>query len=482
MTSTTQDKALPDEFHSGLSDYDLGNYEEALHYFTLAADKNPTSGKIKYYLGLTRQGMLDYTKAEQAFSEAVRLNPSLGGAWAHLAEMFYRRGAHPEAGHALDKAAANHAREAYTAYIKGLVLMELGSYAEAITSLQQSQHMNPAFQQKATYAIAMVYSKQDNKHAAESAFKEAIAMDPKSAVGVYASFGLQFLHRPQKRLWHADIGYSVQYDDNVILNPGGTITSLLPSGQKDFTHILSLHAGYKPEMDGPFAIRTDATYYKSLHQQLSYMDVDAIGLSVTHSYTGKAGVFSLETRGDHFSVGRKHYMWNLAANPSFSIAFNNKHHGILNGSYQRKLFANQSLLPAAENRNAYNLALGYMHYIYTSNQQGYSGLGYTFDNDATAGVNWAYTGHRISAAAQLPLANKTGFRFNGDYYMQRYKNIHSVYGVIRRDNTLTLSPMLTYDLMKTTLHLQYTYMQASSNIRLYQYSRNIIDAGFEYNY
>ncbi len=464
----------------GREQYVQGNYEEAMQYLLRAEKAEPENAEVQYNLGLTYQGMLDYPTAEKSFARAGELDPSMGDAWSHLGEMLYRNGSHTKAKAVLERAAANGARPAYTAYITGLVQTELGEYDAAIASLNKSQELEPAFKQKAIYAIGMVYSKKKDKKAAEKAFREAIAINPKSAVGVYADFGLQYLNKPQKRLWHVDLGYRFLYDDNVILNPGGV--SALPTDQSDFKHVLNLHAGYKPEVKGAFDFRADASYYRSLHHKLSHMDVDGFGLSLTPSYITDPGTFSLEGRLDYYLVDGNRYLQNFSVFPSFGFDIGKSQHGILNAAVQKKNFFNQPLNIGAENRDATNYAAGYMHYVYTKGQQGYVGLGYAFDFENAKGGNWDYTGHRIIGSILYPFGKGIGFRFNGDYYLQKYRNIHTLFGVKRDDKTFTLSPMLTYDTRWVQLQLYYSHVQAKSSVGIYEYNRNIVGAGFEFSY
>lgn len=468
------------DLKQGREHYVLGNYEEALEHFLAAEKAEPENGEVQYNIGLTYQGMLDYTKAESSFARAVEIDPSMGDGWSHLGEMLYRNGRHTEAKAALENAEANGARPAYTAYIKGLVLTELGEYDAAIANLNKSQELEPGFRQKAIYAIGMVYSKKNDKKSAEKSFREAIAINPKSAVGVYADFGLQYLNKPQKRLWHVDLSYSFLYDDNVILNPGGI--SALPTDQNDFKHVLNLHAGYKPEVKGAFDFRADVSYYRSLHHKLSHMDVDGFGLSLTPSYITDPGTFSVEGRLDYYLVDGNRYLQNFSVYPSFGFDIGKSQHGILNGAVQKKNFFNQPLNIGAENRDAINYAAGYMHYVYTKGQQGYVGLGYAFDFENAKGGNWDYTGHRIIGSVLYPLGKGIGFRFNGDYYLQKYRNLHTIFGVKRDDKIFTLSPMVTYDTRWVQLQLHYSHIRATSNIGVYEYNRNIVGAGFEYRY
>jgi len=461
--------------------YDRGNFEEALAYLLKAVEADPENAVIHFHLGLTYQGMLRYPEAEASLARSVELDPSKGNTYAHLGEILYRLGKYPEARLALKEAEAKGDKPAYTAYMKGLVLTELADYPGAVEALQQAQELYPANRQKAAYAMGMAYSKQNDKQAAEKAFREAIAMDAGSPAGVFADLGLQSLNRPDKRPLHLDFGYGFHYDDNVILKPGPAVSAVFPSGQKDFAHVLAVHAGYAPESRGVFGIRADGTYYKSIHHKLSNMDVDGASLSLTPSLSGSEGTLSVEGKTEYYWVGRNRYLSTIGVYPDFSFSMGETHHGVLHAGYQSKQFMHGST-NIAEDRDAINSSGGYTHYIYNEDRNAYLSLDYTFDTDRARGDNWDDIGHQVSVSALYPFGNGFGLRFNGDYYRQNYRKIHTVFGQKRRDRIFTLAPVLTYDLKWANLLLQYTYVKAQSNLQVYRYSRNVVGMGFEYSY
>jgi len=475
---------LTGNFTQSIKHYQQGDYEEALALLLKVEKAEPENAQVHYYLGMTYQGMLKYPEAEASFAKSVELDPSQGNAYSHLGEILYRLNKYEEALGILNEAEAKGGRPAYIAYLKGLTLMELADYAGAIAALQRAQVLNSAYRQKATYALGMIYSKQQDKPAAEKAFMEAIAIDSESPAGVFASIGLQSLHRVrvEKRPLHLDFGYGLHYDDNVLLKPGGVSTGIFPAGEKDFTHVLSLHASYEPELSGSFGIQADATYYKSIHHKISRLDVDGIGISLTPGLTTGMGSFTLEGRADYYLVGRSHYLNILSLHPSFSFSMGSTHQGVLHAGYQNKNFF-EPVPSIAEDRDADNWSAGYTHYINSEDQRSYLALDYTIDRDSARGRNWDYIGSRFSISGQYSFGKNFGFRFNGDYYHQNYSHVHTVFGIARQDRTYSVAPILTYSLdWGATILLQYSHVLAQSNIRVYDYSRSITGVGFEYSY
>ncbi|KON46622.1 tetratricopeptide repeat protein [Mariprofundus ferrooxydans] len=463
--------------------YNKGDFEEALSQLRKLIADNPKSAPLYYQLGLTYQGMLRYPEAVTAFSRSAELDPSRGDVYTHLGEMLYRLGRYPEALTALESGASKGAQPAYTAYMKGLVLIELADYPAAIDALQQAQSLDPEFTQKVTYSIGVAYSRQKDPLAAEETFRNAIAMDAGSPAGVYSDLSLQqLLDKQAARPLHLDIAYGLHYDDNVVLKPGPTVSAVFPSGQRDFVHVLSMHAGYMPESGGTSGFRADGWYYKSIHNKLSAMDVDGASMSLTPYMKTGAGTLLVEGRTDYYWIGRKRYLNIIGINPSFSFSINATYHGIVHAGYQSKQFLQQPL-NIFEDRDAVNGSVGYTHYIYSDDKRAYLSVDYTFDTDNARGDNWDYLGHRLSLSALYFFNNDFTLRFNGEYYRQNYSNIHTVFGQKRRDSIFTLAPILRYNLThEAKLLLQYTHVQAHSNLRVYQYARNITGMGFEYAY
>ncbi len=71
--------AAPAGFNEGVGAYNARKYKEALAYFTQAAKAAPTDPTIRYYMGLTYQGLNQMTLARQQYEwvSTCRTNPAL---------------------------------------------------------------------------------------------------------------------------------------------------------------------------------------------------------------------------------------------------------------------------------------------------------------------------------------------------------------------------------------------------------------------
>ena len=481
LKSTQLEKQYSVFFAQGVKHYQKGNYEEALEMLLKAEKGDSENAQVYYYLGMTYQGKGKYLEAEKFLAKSAELDASQGNTYAHLGEVLYRLGRYDDAKLALEEAEAKTKLSAYIQYLKGLTLMELEDYAGAIKALNKTMVYDMAYQQNAIYALGLVYKKQGNKTAAENSFKAAVAIDSESKTGVFSSIGLQSLHNEEQRPLHIDLSYGFHYDDNVLLKPAAISPSFFPRGQSDFVHEFVMHAKYKPETRGSLSFYGDASYYKSIHQKLTQVDVDGFGISLAPSLNTSLGSFTIEGKGDYYLVGHNRYLNILSINPSFGFSLGKANYGILHVGYQHKKFF-ETIASIDENRNGTNWSAGYSHYIYTEDQSANLLIAYTLDRDNTRGNNWDYLGSKWSIAGLYPFNDNFGFRFNGSYYYQNYKYVHSQFGVARKDRIFSVGSMLVYNVDWGALLFQYTFVSEKSNISVYSYKRKVSGVSFEYTY
>ncbi len=475
-----QDAALATR---AINHYRIGNYEEAETLLHKALQQEPDNALYHYYLGRTYQGMLKYPQAAQELRRSIALDPKQGNSYAHLAEVLYRMQRYREAEQQLDQAEKRGARIAYVEYLKGLTALELRQFDTAITSLNNAMQANPAYTQKATYALGMAYKAQHNKAAAKKQFEAAMQMNPESPAGVFASIGLQSLQEVKRKPYHFTFNYGFLYDNNVLLQPdSGIYPGLFPKGNKDFKHVFVLEGSYDVDTNSRYDLRLAANYYKSTHHKISAMDMDGFGLSLTPSIPSSLGTFSLEMRGDYYLVHRIRYLRMAGLHPRLTFALGNLNQGSIHAGYQKKDFLVAPPIPS-ENRDAINTSIGYTHYIHADDLKQYLAIDFTLDEDFATGSNWDYIGGKLDLQGMYPINEDYRLRFEGSIYRQVYRHIHTTYNKKRRDTIFTVSPTLSYETQwGGELRLQYTYNQDLSTTPIYAYRRQIIGVGFEYGF
>ncbi|MDX8396009.1 MAG: tetratricopeptide repeat protein [Mariprofundaceae bacterium] len=475
--STTESFEL---FENGREAYLKGEFEEALQLLLKAAKQDGKNSEIQYQTGLVYQGMLDYQTAKKYFNQAVKLDKTNASAWAHLGEILYRDHEYSKANKSLDKA-LKYANKAYNHYIKGLVLTELKDYSQALKSLKKAYKLRPSYRQKAIYSIGLVHSKTQDKKLAEAAFKEAIKIKPDSYVGVVADLALHALHRPEPRLWHVNLNYTITYDDNVILKPDENNPQLQGLAQGDFVHALSIFGTHKLFSKGKFNLNANVSVYKTMHHELTHMNSDMLSAWLTPSYKLALGTLAVDIRANTSWVAGTRYMEALGASPHLSFNFSKSQSGSLTTSYQRQHFVKQTQIATAENRDSNHFSVGYSHNL-RLNKQASIGLGYSYHYGNSKGANWDSRGHNVSSSLQYLFNPKLSWQAGANYSTNQYRNTHSTANVKRSSKGLGLSSSLSYQMKPITLQLRYAHTRNKDNVSIYQYRRNTMGVGIQYYY
>lgn len=81
LCSIVSTKAAPASFDDGVKAYNSRQYRQAISSFTQAASQSPADPMIRYYMGLSYQGLNQMTQAKQQFEyvSTCRANPALAG-------------------------------------------------------------------------------------------------------------------------------------------------------------------------------------------------------------------------------------------------------------------------------------------------------------------------------------------------------------------------------------------------------------------
>lgn len=428
----------------GIDDYHQENFEEAIVSLLKASRENPSSAEAAYYTGLTYRELLNYESAKTWLNKALSLKPSLTEAYVPLAEVLYSFGETGEAEKYLEKAGEQGSRSARASYLSGLILSDQGEKKEAARE-----------------------------------FKTAIALEPESEAALLSGGLLNTMGYRESQL-ALSVGYTFQYDDNVILKPSEDISGLAVSDEKDTRHVLTAGADYST-VRGRAGLRAAYSFYQSLHQDLDHMDVQAHSLNLIPSLRINKGSIYLLGGYDYYLIDNDEYLKTITLKPSWTF--------ITEGGKGVNLFAGmiykdflQKALSKDEERDGTNVNAGLGILFPFNADKSYVKLSYTYDSEDTDGSNWDYSGHKGTLLLSHPLAQAMALSLNGNYYLQDYKNTHVSFGKKREDKILEMEATLTYSFKGIDFNVHYSYTNSDSNITAYDYSRNIAGVGAEYSF
>lgn len=217
----------------GVSLIRLNTYDESIKYLEKAKTLDPNTEGINFDLGIAYLGVGDPKRALPEFEEAVIREPS-GIAYYNLGYTQYR----------------------------------LGNYEGAIDSLEKAAKLDPDIAVQARYYSGLSRYRISDYEAAKVDFQTARDLKPGSDLAVSSQEYLDAIGRATKRYYGA-VSAGVQYDDNVVLEPG----EIEISDQGDVRGVFYLNLGYKPYLKPDAVIGGDYRAFFSFHKDLENFNV-----------------------------------------------------------------------------------------------------------------------------------------------------------------------------------------------------------------
>ncbi len=497
------------DLQRGIAEFNQENYDEALGYLLKARRAQIESSLPAYYLGVTYKNLENYREAKKYLKEAVKLSPEIKEALMELADVQYRLGEYKEALKAVESADQKKIRPGQTAFLKGLILMEMDDNYAAVESFKTAAALSPQLVQAANYQIGLAYLKANELEEAESGFNNVISKDPNTDMAAYASHYMESIGKKKKEKvpYRFYLGYHFQFDDNVLLRPSDSSAASSISNEDDYLHLITAGIEYLPERKGPINYSAHYNLYSSFHNDLASYDVQSHNFVFVPTYRlDDVSSLDLALGYNHSWVDDDDYLSTVTISPTYTLLYEKNQTYQLYLSYQRKDFIFEPAAGGDEDRDAddYSINLN-AYYFFDQNQsifvpfmesfqlssfaenKGYFNLLYKLNKEETDGKNWENFGNTAIATVLLSFSEKNKISFSGEIKYQDYSNkqLDSSDGVSkeRLDLTYGISALYYWKFHKyANLQLLYSYRRDDSNIAVYDYKRNLYSVGVELRY
>ncbi|MFC1857872.1 hypothetical protein ACFL9U_07545 [Thermodesulfobacteriota bacterium] len=475
----------------GIEQYKQENFEEAVDVLIKAREVEPTSSTAAFFLGLTYKRMMEYSKAAEHMRDAVSLQPRIKEALVELVDILYRLGAEENLKEAKSWIVVAEKEEIFPAkiaFLKGLILQKEGKNMQAIQSFERAQELDPGYRQTAEFQIALSYLKEKELQKAKERFRAAIVEDPSTDL---AGFARRYEDLVEKRLelekpWRITMGVFGGYDSNVVLAPLDT-SVVAPGITDEGSAVLaaSLRVDYVPLLEGPWLFNASYSFFGNWHENYSTSHdtiVNSLYLAPGYNF----GKFALNIAGNYSNVMLKSPSYNNYLNqfflgPMLRVLLNPNHMLEFLTSYAGKEYADPPL--AEEEDRDEKGFMGYASWVWSFRNGGLLNLKYQYTKENADGVNWDNQGDRFVLNARIPIIEKVKLQLTGDLFLQNFDNVHTTFGVKRKDDVHRGSVGLTWEFLKNThLILQYSKTRSNSNIEIYEYDRELYNAGIEYRF
>ncbi len=492
------------DLQRGIAEFRQENYEEALDGLLKARSAEPGSSEAAYYLGVTYKNLQDYQEAKKHLKDAVNLSPEIKEAGMELADVLYQLGDYQKALDVLAAAEKSGVRPGQTAFLKGLVLLEMNENAVAIESFNKAKAASPGLVQAADYQIGLALIKAEKLDEARVKFNEVVVKDPNTDMAAFSSHFIEKIEKKKRERspYHYYLGLHFQYDDNVVLEPSDASAASNITDEDDYREVLTFGFEYVPRERETFDISAHYSFYLSNHHDLSSYDVMSHTLTVVPSYMiSENATADLALSYNYTFVDYDEYLSTAAVSPTYTRSFGKDNTLQMYVSYQKKEFFDEPS-NEHEDRDAdnYSLNLSWFHFfsqeesvlmplmetfqlMFFTENKGYFNLLYRLYEDDTEGRNWQFIGNEGIATVLVPFTDKFKASFSGGVDYQDFMNVHTVYEKERRDIVYTFSALLFYKFYKNTnVQFLYLHRRDDSNIALYDYHRNVYSVGLEYRY
>ncbi len=476
--------ADPQTLENGISLYKQENYDEALLLLRKALEEDPNSSLAAYYLGITYKQVQNYKEAKEQLINAVSLTPKIKEALLELVEVLYQLGELNKAKSYIEIAEKENIKPPQIAFLKGLVLVKNGENLDAITAFERAKELDNTLTQAAEYQIGLANLKQKRFEEAKKAFKDIIVLDPNSDLAQLSNEYMEALKRKEtaERPFRATLNVSGQYDTNVLLKPGDDTLAANITNESDWREVVTFMGQYRQKVAEKLTIEPQYSMYFAHQNKLGAYDVLSHTVSVTPNYYLDKATLGVTTSYNYTEVGREKYLTTIGVTPLANLIVGKNHMFQGNFRYQDKNYARTATI-ADENRDSNDYGGGLGYFFFFAENKGFLGLNYNLNKEDTEGLNWQYSGNRLTASVLYPFLKKFRLSLAGDAFLQNFDNTNSIFQVKRDDKVFTASSMLAYNFWKAAeFQFRYTYVKDHSNIGVYDYDRSIYSMGIEYKF
>lgn len=189
-----------------------GRYAEALRELELAKETEKCDAEIYNLLGLVYMARKDFTKAEEAFNEALKLDPNFSEAYTNLGSLKMIQGSYHKAISYFEKALSNplYLNSHIALTNMGWAYYQLGDREKAQIYLQKALNERPRFS-KALIYMALIYLNEGDLNSAEFYLKRVLKADRSNLEARYYLGEVFFIQGKldlAKEIWESIISIS----------------------------------------------------------------------------------------------------------------------------------------------------------------------------------------------------------------------------------------------------------------------------------
>jgi tetratricopeptide (TPR) repeat protein len=446
-------------YYMGIVQLALGRTTDAIPFLERARAHAPTQRTIAFQLGLAHFALEQYEKARPLLEEVFRAEPTVPNLGYYVGFMRYRNKDYQGALRAFRAGRTTDPQlEQLTRLYTGLALAGVGETGQATAEVERSLQLGPA----------------SSLTGPAERLRDALVTA-----------------RAAERRLSADVRLGVFYDDNTAVVPDPSFRDPLVQTLRQRAH--ESPGGFVGARGDYHWLRTETWDASIGYSFFGSHNIDTPDFDVTNHLASLATTYKTVVRAMPLQLSAQ-YSWDIlflkdtmflrrnTVGLAATLVENEHHLTQVLGRYQNKDFGEPRPTPIHDEvRDANNWMIGGLHLFRFAQDRHLIKLGYQFDYDDTVGRDWEYRGHRLLAGGQYTVPWR-GLRFKDDLdvHLREYLHKNTILPTTgpdtkrRRDQEITnvarVELPLPYSL---TLSLEHLTVFGESNIKVFDYRRNV---------
>lgn len=476
---TTSARASGDTLASARDQYAAQNYEEALDLLTRTVPK-PRGVPATRLLGLTYYHMLKYQEALPLLQEALPAYPADGELHHALADVLLALGQPQTALGQVEKAQNLAPQSASNYALAGRILLALGREGEARAAWERAIALDPVASAPLAMELTRYYARQGKTDLARELAQRTVDAAPETFEADELRLALQQLQTAPRSL-AVHLGYRVEYDSNVVLEPDDTV-AVLPGdkGKSDVRNVFFADLLGRYNVAPHWDLFGEAHLYQSVYDKLDDYAQFRQNYVLSLGWSDPGYGFRMPYEFTNVLLDGVNYLTAHTVSPGAYVRLGEVTlHGFFR--YEDNDFDEDVRLQ--ESRSGKSTGGGAL--LLWPFHSGRGSVRLLFDGahvDAE-GVNWERDEYSLLAEAGYRWLPEFNTRLGVQFIRQRYDDVHDVFLVRRRDDGTELFLSADYRFYENwELNFNAAWVDWDSNIDIYQYPRSVVAVGLSVHF
>jgi tetratricopeptide (TPR) repeat protein len=484
-------------------------YEDALKLIQKALGFDPRNQRALYYLGLIQLARQQPDQAAGALETLQSLRPSDPDITYQLGVAHFAAGNYDKAAPFLEEAFRQQPSRDNLGYYVGFVRYRRRDYDGAAAAFAANRSADPTMRQLALFYRGLTLGTLGLSEEAQAELSTAQQIQPMSpltgaSVRIQEALAAGGKSTAESKRFQAQVGLGGYYDDNVAVNPNRNAQAIVEALRTRQTSspgfLATVRADYAWYRSGPFEATATYSLYQTVNTNSgvgAFNIQDHLG-GLSAAYRGVAAKLPYELGAqytyDYMFLDLTGFLSRHSLTfPAAVVPPNLTVPGIgsvgnlttLFYRYQVKSFfrepGDNDARFSADSRDAFNNMIGFLHVFRFAQDRYLFRLGYQHDNEAASGSAFTYTGNRIQIGGDVTLPwQALSLRMQYDIHWRDYAHPQVLFrddagGFSARSDVehnvfVQLSKALPHNL---TAALQYQSIRNTSNIPVYDYTKNV---------